>query len=111
MESDYIAHLDGLTTIKGGWLNKNYIQLGYQIADAVVIMVYSFVGTCIILLVIDTIGKHLLPALQLRVSDEAEVLGIDDAEIGEFAVNLFGILLTLSGLTERSTIMSNSLVK
>lgn len=30
---------------------------------------------------------NLIPGLRLRASEEAEVLGMDDAEIGEFAVS------------------------
>lgn len=30
---------------------------------------------------------NLIPGLSLRASEEAEVLGMDDAEIGEFAVS------------------------
>ena len=36
--------------------------------------------TCIILFVM-----NLIPGLSLRASDEAEIIGIDEAEIGEFA--------------------------
>ena len=79
--SDYIAHLDGSTEIDGGWINHNYIQLGYQLADSVSGLAYSFVGSCIILLLI-----NLIPGLGLRAPEENEVMGIDDAEIGEFAV-------------------------
>ena len=57
--SDYIAHLDGFTVISGGWLNQNWIQLGYQLADSVTGGVYSFGGTCIILGCLDGIGKFL----------------------------------------------------
>ncbi|KAB8289688.1 hypothetical protein EYC80_010600 [Monilinia laxa] len=78
--ADYIAHLDGFTEIPGGWLNQNWIQLGYQLADSISGGVYSFGGTCIILFVM-----NLIPGLSLRASEEAEILGIDDAEIGEFA--------------------------
>lgn len=78
--ADYIAHLDGFSDIDGGWLNKNWVQLGYQIADSVSGAAYSFFGTCIILFVM-----NLIPGLSLRASEEAEILGIDDAEIGEFA--------------------------
>ncbi|RDW88861.1 putative ammonium transporter MEPa-2 [Coleophoma cylindrospora] len=78
--ADYIAHLDGFSEIPGGWLNHNWIQLGYQLADSVSGGVYSFGGTCIILFVM-----NLIPGLSLRASEEAEILGIDDAEIGEFA--------------------------
>lgn len=82
--ADYIAHLDGYTVIPGGWLNKNYIQLGYQLADSVSGGAYSFVCTCLILGALDFIGKF-VPIFKLRVSDEDEVLGLDDVEIGEFA--------------------------
>lgn len=87
MCSNYIAHLDGTTQIVGGWLNGNYVQIGYQIADSLSGGAYSFVGTCLILAILDYIGKF-LPIFRLRASEEDEVLGIDDAEIGEFAVSL-----------------------
>lgn len=83
---DYIAHLDGFSIIKGGWLNHNWIQLGYQLADSVSGGAYSFVGSCIILGCLDGIGKF-LPILKLRATEEEEILGIDDVEIGEFAVS------------------------
>lgn len=77
--ADYIAHLDGVTVIPGGWLNHHWIQLGYQLADSVSGGAYSFVMTSIILFVM-----NLIPGLHLRATEEAEILGIDDAEIGEF---------------------------
>ncbi|KAF2002780.1 ammonium transporter [Amniculicola lignicola CBS 123094] len=82
--ADYIAHLDGYTVIPGGWLNHHWIQLGYQIADSLAGGAYSFVGTCIILGCLDGIGKF-FPIMKLRASEEEEILGIDDVEIGEFA--------------------------
>ncbi|OGM47631.1 ammonium transporter 1 [Aspergillus bombycis] len=78
--ADYIAHLDGSTTIDGGWINHNYIQLAYQLADSVTGMAYSFFGSCILLFII-----NLIPGLSLRAPEEDEIMGIDDAEIGEFA--------------------------
>jgi Amt family ammonium transporter len=78
--ANYIAHLDGYTVIPGGWLNRNWIQLAYQLADSFTGGGYSFVGTSIILFVM-----NLIPGLHLRSTEEAEILGIDDAEIGEFA--------------------------
>ena len=85
--SDYIAHLDGYTVIPGGWLNHHYIQLGYQLADSVSGGAYSFAGTCLILGALDFVGKF-IPVFKLRVSDDEEILGLDDVEIGEFAVSL-----------------------
>lgn len=79
--SDYVAHLDGFSVIPGGWLNGHYIQLGYQLADSISGFAYSFGGTCLILFVM-----NLIPGLSLRASEEDEINGIDDAEIGEFAV-------------------------
>ncbi|MCJ1461540.1 ammonium transporter Amt1 [Pseudocyphellaria aurata] len=78
--ANYIAHLDGVLVIDGGWLNHNYIQLAYQLADSASGFAYSFGGSCIILFIM-----NLIPGLGLRASEEAEVLGMDDAEIGEFA--------------------------
>lgn len=34
---------------------------------------------------------HFIPGLQLRASEEAEIIGIDDAEMGEFAYDYVGI--------------------
>lgn len=34
---------------------------------------------------------HYIPGLRLRASEEAEILGIDDAEMGEFAYDYVGI--------------------
>jgi Amt family ammonium transporter len=56
------------------------MQLGYQLADSVSGGAYSFGGTCLILFIM-----NLIPGLSLRATEEAEILGIDDAEIGEFA--------------------------
>lgn len=80
MKSDYIAHLDGFTVIPGGWLNRNFIQLGYQLADCIAGFSYSFFGTCLILFLM-----NLIPGLSLRASEEDEINGMDDAQLGEFA--------------------------
>lgn len=85
---DYIAHLDGYSVIQGGWLNHHWVQLAIQLADSVAGMSYSFVGSSLILLAIDLMGKF-LPALRLRADEEDEIRGIDDAELGEFAVCSF----------------------
>lgn len=80
--ADYIARLDGVTEINGGWLNQHWIQIGYQLADSFSGGAYSFIGTCLILFIM-----NLIPGLHLRASEEAEILGIDDAEIGEFGMH------------------------
>lgn len=75
-----IAHLDNVQLIRGGWLDRHWMQLAYQLADSFAGGAYSFVATCAILFVM-----NLVPGLRLRAAEESEILGIDDAEIGEFA--------------------------
>ncbi|KAJ3573803.1 hypothetical protein NP233_g2198 [Leucocoprinus birnbaumii] len=83
-----VAGADGLasTPLPGGWLDHHWVQLGYQIADSCAGFGYSFVVTTIILWIM-----HFIPGLRLRASEEAEILGIDDAEMGEFAYDYVGL--------------------
>jgi ammonium transporter, Amt family len=78
--ADYVAHLDNMQVISGGWINHHWIQLAIQLMDSVTGGLYSFCGTSLILFIM-----NMIPGLRLRASEEAEILGIDDAEIGEFA--------------------------
>ncbi|KAK6614257.1 ammonium transporter mep1 [Botrytis cinerea] len=80
--ADYIIGLDGVNTgiITGGWLNHNYKQLYIQIAYIVACTAYSFVVSAILAIIINYI-----PGLHLRASEEAELLGMDDDQLGEFA--------------------------
>jgi len=89
--SNYIAHLDGFSVIPGGWLNHHWIQIGFQLSNSFAGGFYSFFMTCIILGVTDFLGKW-IPALKLRATEEEEILGIDDIEIGEFAVRFRTLL-------------------
>ena len=77
--ADYIAHLDGFTVIPGGWINYNWIQILHQFVDAITGGLYSFVMTCLILVIMNYI-----PGLSLRVSHEEEEFGIDECEIADF---------------------------
>ena len=77
-----------------GAINGHWIQLAYQLADSVSGFAYSFGGSCIILFVLNWI-----PGFHLRLSEEDELMGADDAEIGEFAVSFlitFSAFLILS---------------
>ncbi|KAK4949890.1 ammonium transporter Amt1 [Elasticomyces elasticus] len=78
--ADYIVHLDGATEIAGGWINHHYIQLAYQLCDGVTGMAYSFVLSCLILFLI-----NFIPGLHLRASEQEEMMGMDETEVGEFA--------------------------
>ncbi len=82
--ADYIIGLDGVNTgaglIQGGWLNRNYAQLYKQFAYLCAVTAYVFVVTCLICFIIDKI-----PGLHLRASERAELIGMDEDQIGEFA--------------------------
>ena len=79
---DSIVGLDGVNTGSGvgGWVIHNYKQLYIQIAYIVATASYSFVMSALIALAINAI-----PGLNLRASEEAELLGMDDDQLGEFA--------------------------
>ncbi|EIM87658.1 ammonium transporter [Stereum hirsutum FP-91666 SS1] len=82
-----VAGFDGVAVIPGGWLDHNYIQLGYQLADSTSGLAYSFVMTTIILWIM-----HFIPGLRMRIeSEEAEIVGMDDYEMGEFAYDYVGL--------------------
>ncbi|KAG2095864.1 ammonium transporter AmtB-like domain-containing protein [Suillus cothurnatus] len=90
-----VAGADGITMIPGGWLDHNYRQLGIQLADSVSGLSYSFVMTTIILWIM-----HFIPGLRLRCDEETEILGVDDAEMGEFAYDYVGVDIELIPRTE-----------
>ncbi|KAI8884242.1 ammonium transporter [Backusella circina FSU 941] len=64
----------------GGWLDGRFIQVPIQLAAIVSVSVWSFVVTYLILIIINKI-----PALQLRLADEDEIIGTDWAQMGERA--------------------------
>ncbi|CAE6538349.1 unnamed protein product [Rhizoctonia solani] len=80
-----IARLDASLNIKGGWLNHNYAQLAYQLADSTAGFAYSFVVTTLILW-----AFHYIPFLRLRTNEEAEIVGMDKNDMGELAYD-FGV--------------------
>jgi len=81
-----IAGLDGITQIPGGWLDQNYIQLAWQLADSVTGVSYSFVMTTIILWIM-----HFIPYMRLRVDENSELIGIDETQMGEYAYDYVGL--------------------
>jgi Amt family ammonium transporter len=80
--ANYIIGLDGVNTgiINGGFPNHNWKQLYIQSAYIVAVTAYVFVVSTIICFAIDKI-----PGLHLRASEHAELLGMDDDQLGEFA--------------------------
>ncbi|KAI8367787.1 ammonium transporter AmtB-like domain-containing protein [Blakeslea trispora] len=95
----YVAALDG-TEITGGWMNRHWIQLGYQLAEATAGASYSFVVTFIILYIMNKI-----PGLSLRVDRESELQGLDAAEIGEMAYYHVDKIVGVNQSTGEETVM------
>ncbi|KAI0065053.1 ammonium transporter [Artomyces pyxidatus] len=81
-----VAGFDGIAVIPGGWLDGHWVQLGYQLADSCAGFGYSLVMTTIILWIM-----HFIPGMRLRISEEAEIVGIDDYEMGEYAYDYVGL--------------------
>ncbi|TVY41904.1 Ammonium transporter, partial [Lachnellula subtilissima] len=90
--TDYIIGLDGVSTgiINGGWLNHNYKQLYIQLAYMVACTAYSFVVSAGIATLI-----NLVPGLKLRASEQAELLGLDEDQLGEFAYDYVELRRTI----------------
>lgn len=78
----YIIGLDGVNTgiITGGWIDHNWRQLYVQIAYICAATGWSFAISWLL-----ATGVNLIPGLHLRASEEAELLGMDDDQLGEFA--------------------------
>ncbi|KAG8720720.1 hypothetical protein FRC08_018336 [Ceratobasidium sp. 394] len=74
------AASDGSPRILGGWLDRNYTQLAYQLASSTASLAYSFAMTTLILWIF-----HIIPGLRLRTTPSAELLGMDRAGMGEHA--------------------------
>jgi len=75
-----VAFNDGYTIIPGGWIDGNFVQVGYQLAWCCACWGWTFVVSYALLFIIDKI-----PYCNFRASDEAEVVGMDEADLGEFA--------------------------
>lgn len=80
--TDAIIGLDGVNTgiPLGGWVVHNYKQLYIQIAYIVACVTYSFVVSALLAYAINAI-----PGCALRADEAAELLGMDDDQLGEFA--------------------------
>ena len=76
-----IIALDGVnTSIPGGWLDHNWKQLYIQFAYVCAVCAYTFIMTALLAKAVD-----LIPGMHLRATDEAEHMGMDDDQLGEFA--------------------------
>jgi ammonium transporter, Amt family len=75
-----IAGLDN-SSINGGAIDGNWIQIAYQLVACVSIAGYSFVLTFLIAYLMS-----LVPALNLRMAEEDEYIGADVTEMGEVSM-------------------------
>jgi Amt family ammonium transporter len=78
-----ISALDGSEGAPGG-INGEGVQVGKQLAGITAISAYSFIVSCILLYALKYI-----PGMHLRISEEAEVRGLDvdqffDEQIGDW---------------------------
>lgn len=87
-----VAANDGFSAIDGGWLDHNYIQLAKQLAWACVGLGYTFVVTLLIMFVI-----NLIPGCHFRASEEAEIVGMDEVELGEYVADYAFVERDLEG--------------
>lgn len=77
--ADYVIGLDGVEH-EGGWINHNWKQLYKQLAFTAACCGYTLVITLILAYMVNYI-----PFCKLRASEDAELRGMDDDQIGEFA--------------------------
>ncbi|KZO94496.1 ammonium transporter [Calocera viscosa TUFC12733] len=77
--SPALTALDGVSQIPGGWIAGNWIQLPKQLAYVVACCAYTFVGTALLAYLIDRV-----PGCGLRAGEEAERVGMDEDQVGEF---------------------------
>lgn len=78
--ADYITSLDAVTYGVGGFFSHHWASIWHQIVWILVCTVWTFVMTCLICFVLDKI-----PGLKLRATEDGELKGIDEDQIGEFA--------------------------
>lgn len=78
--ADWVLGLDNVTIHPGGWINHNWSQLYKQLAYTAACVGYTLFMTVLIGFAVDYI-----PGCKLRASEDAELRGMDDDQIGEFA--------------------------
>lgn len=78
--SSTVIGYDNVTEHKGGWIDHNWKQLYIQVVYILAVTAYSAGVTAILCFVIDRI-----PGLKLRIDYNAEEIGVDEDQIGEFA--------------------------
>ncbi|KAK5059940.1 hypothetical protein LTR84_009823 [Exophiala bonariae] len=104
-----VSSLDGGTLAPGG-IDGDGAQVARQLADIASISAYSFTVSLCLLYIMKFIGKF-VPFLALRISEEAELRGIDEdqfmeEEVGDWSLFEHGASLT-HGTTHDSHLVSS----
>lgn len=73
---------DGYAAIDGGWMDRNWIQMGKQVAWVAVTCTWTFVVTYLIMFII-----NFIPGCHFRSTEEAEIVGMDEIELGEYVAD------------------------
>lgn len=76
-----VANNDGILVIPGGWLDQHYYQLAQQIAWIFATTAWTGGVTFAIMFVLD----HTPGIGPFRASETAEIIGVDEEQLGEFA--------------------------
>lgn len=92
--ADWVAALDGSTKIAGGWINGNYIQLGYNLAASVSVAAWTSFMTFALLHLINVI-----PGLKFRISEAEEEAGFDATFMDE-QLDVTAIIESFSGISQ-----------
>jgi Amt family ammonium transporter len=86
--------MDGVSnTYEGGWWERHWIQLGYQLAAATTCAAWSFIVSCILLFVINKI-----PGLHIRCTEEEELMGLDFKYLADVDVEDSGVDISAYGI-------------
>jgi Amt family ammonium transporter len=78
-----VANNDGYLQIPGGWLDGNFIQLPYQIAWCAFCVGWTAATTYAIMFIID----HTPGIGPFRASEMAEIIGVDEEQLGEYVAD------------------------
>merc|ERR1712000_220628 len=85
--ADFVPALDGVSTGNpGGWWNRHWAQMGYQLAAALTCAAWSFGVSCLLLFIIDKI-----PGLHIRASEEDELMGLDQKYFSDYDMEIYGM--------------------
>lgn len=104
-----VSSLDGGTLAPGG-IDGDGAQVARQLADIASISAYSFTVSFCLLYIMKLIGKF-IPFMALRVSEEAELRGLDEdqfmeEEVGDWSLFEHGASMT-QGTTHESHLVSS----